>query len=109
MSKQMTKEYRLRRAMASLLDALAAHGDHRAAWNALRAVHPEAATRLVKACADSEIAAGMVLTMGVSAETEFSMLDRLLIGNPMDELPRMERWVAQLQRLDLHYALTPKA
>lgn len=109
MNKQMTKEYRLRRALASLMESLESHGDHRALWSALQAVNPEAATRLAKACADSEATAGMLLGMGLSAETEFSLLDRFLVGNAMTELPRMERWMAQLQRLDLQRALAPKA
>ena len=102
--KQMTKEYRLRKAVASLLESLESHGDHRAAWNALQAVNPDVASRLAKACADSETVAGMLLGMGMSADTEFSLLDQFLIGNPQEELPKMERWMAQLQRLQLKFS-----
>lgn len=105
----MTKEYRLRKAMASLLHSLEGHGDRRAIWNALQAVHPEVATRLAKACEDSETVAGMLLSMGVSSETEFSMLDQFLIGNPLEEILKMEQWMAQLQGLHLKHSTTHKA
>lgn len=98
-SSRMTKEYRLRKAVSSLMAYLESHGDHPAVLSALRAVHPEAASRLARACANSEAAAGQLLGMGASSDTEFSLLDRLLIGNPSDELPRLEHLVAQLLRL----------
>lgn len=97
----MTKEYRLRKALASLLDSLESHGDHGAAFSALQAVNPEAALRLRKACADSEATAGLLLGMGTSSETEFSVLDRFLVGNPSVELQKLERWIAQLLSLQI--------
>lgn len=108
-AKQMNSEYRLRKAVASLLTSLKSHGDHRAAWSALQAVHPDAASRLAKACADSEATAGMLLGMDMSAEAEFSVLDQLLTGNPQEELPRMERWLEHLQQLQLRYPVPYKA
>jgi hypothetical protein len=99
MSTRMTKEYRLRKAVASLMNSLEVHGDHLALFSALRSVHPEAASRLAKACANSEAAAGQLLGMGMSHDAEFSLLDRLLTGNPSDELPRLERWMAKLSTI----------
>lgn len=37
------------------------------------------------------------------------VLDQFLIGNPQEELPKMERWMAQLQRLQLKFSPPPKA
>jgi hypothetical protein len=85
--------------MASLLASLQLHEDHPAVLSALRAVHPEAASRVAQLCANSEATAGQLLGMGYSGDTEFSVLDKLIVGNPNEELPRLERLVAMLEHL----------
>lgn len=50
----------------------------------------EAASHVVKACAESETDAGVLLGIGISAETELSLLNSLLAHNPQDEVSRME-------------------
>lgn len=96
MSSRMTKEYRLRKALASLVASLQSHEDHSAVLTALRAVNPEAASRLAAICLDSEAATGQLLGMGYSDDTEFSVLDKLIVGDPSKEIPRLERMVTLL-------------
>lgn len=63
---------------------------------------------MVKSCADIETAVGMLLGIGMSAKSEFSLLNIFLVRNPQDEVPCMERWMAQSHRLQLNHTDAPK-